>query len=127
MKLKLLILINVLVMSYSYGQMQESSSNFRLPPKASLKSKLKPIVDMSYKLKNLAEPIDYENIKNTYSTYWDLNDLEKYKNDDILYNYLKEASQFFKSVKPRYQKLYNQMELWYIYIYDINLSKQLTQ
>lgn len=125
MKLKLLILFHSLFVFYCHAQLD--SKNFRFPPEVYLKSKISEVVDLSFKVEKRSKPQNYENIKNTYHTKYDLSNLDKYKNDIKTYNYLKEVSAFFNSIKPQYQNMYTKMELWYIYIYDIDLSRKLTQ
>lgn len=125
MKLKLLILIQLLFLTQAYSQNKYSPQSFRLPPEVKLKTKHPSIVDLSYKLTNNEKPHDYSNITNTYDKRYDLNNLSKYESNPELQAYLKEAAKFFNAIKPKFRSLYSDMELWYIYIYDVNLSKQL--
>ena len=116
MRLKLLIFFMSLCLVHSYGQSLKSSNPFRLPPDVKLKSKITKIVNLSYKVDKGEIPPDYDNIKNSYDKRFDLDNLEKYKSNAAMYAYLKEASSFFKKIPSKYRALYNDMELWYIYI-----------
>lgn len=127
MRLKLLIFFMSLCLVHSYGQSLKSSNPFRLPPDVKLKNKITKIVNLSYKIDKGEIPSDYENIKNSYDKRFDLENIEKYKSNAEMYAYLKQASSFFKKIPSKYRALYNDMELWYIYIYDDKLANRLIQ
>lgn len=127
MRLKLLIFFMSLCLVHSYGQSLKSSNQFRLPPDVKLKNKITKIVNLSYKIDKGEIPSDYENIKNSYDKRFDLENIEKYKSNAAMYAYLKQASSFFKKIPSKYRALYNDMELWYIYIYDDKLANRLIQ
>lgn len=127
MRLKLLIFFMSLCLVHSYGQSLKSSNPFRLPPDVKLKSKITKIVNLSYKIDKGEIPPDYDNIKNSYDKRFDLENIEKYKSNAEMYAYLKQASSFFKKIPSKYRALYNDMELWYIYIYDDKLANRLIQ
>ena len=127
MRLKLLIFFMSLCLVHSYGQSLKSSNQFRLPPDVKLKNKITKIVNLSYKIDKGEIPSDYENIKNSYDKRFDLENIEKYKSNAEMYAYLKQASSFFERIPSKYRELYNDMELWYIYIYDDKLANRLIQ
>lgn len=82
-------------------------------------------VDYSYKINNL-QPVSTIVSEQNFLQDISNEELEKMKTDEPnVYEYYMKANQFFKSLSPSVKSTFTVKELWYIYTYDINLTKRL--
>jgi len=106
----------------TYSQTDVSGSQFNLPPGAKFSIKQYKKIDYSYKLsQNLNLPIEKKFLKFTNQ------ELLLLKNKDVKsHNYYIDAKDYFNCLSNKVKKSFTVNELWYIYIYDQELKKNLT-
>lgn len=115
-------IINSLLFSQNLSQ--HNSGTLNLPPGGKMPLKFE-YVDYSYKLNNL-QPVSTIVSEQNFLQDISNEELEKMKtNEPNVYEYYMKADQFFKSLSPSVKSTFTVKELWYIYTYDINLTKRL--
>ncbi|WP_375240004.1 hypothetical protein [Aurantibacter sp.] len=108
------------LIQFSYSQ--TDGSQFNLPPGAKFSIKQYEKIDYSYKLtQNLNLAVDKQYLKFNETELL----LLKSKNLEG-YNYYSDARDYFNCLSNKVKKSFTVNELWYIYIYDQELKKQLT-
>jgi hypothetical protein len=109
-------------MQFSYSQSDVSGSQFNLPPGAKFSIKQYKKIDYSYKLNQNLNLV----VENNYLKFND-QELASLKSKDLkAFNYYSDAKDYFNCLSNKVKKSFTVNELWYIYIYDQDLKKQLT-
>lgn len=122
--LKKLKITGILILLFQslFAQNLEQT-DFNLPPGVVFHEKTFKKIDYSYKLDN-----DLKNSNEATNFLKKFNEEEKdkiFKGNDDYSSYYKNALEYFNSLSKNVKLIYNEEELWYIYMFDQKLKNKL--
>lgn len=123
---KILSLLLILLALSQINAQESSENNFNLPPGFVFGKKEFVYYDLSYKIDDKINNLDYKDADLKVAKSFTESELEAIKKTDIItFNYYNMANEYFNMLSSKVKNLYTKNELWYVYIFDPKLKERL--
>lgn len=109
-----------------HAQEKIIARRMNLPPGTILQPKLDVAIDYSYKLGTISDNVsDAVSAQNFLYDFTDADLAEMKANDFMKYEYYMKANEYYNSLSNKVKSIFTIQELWYVYIFDADLSDKL--
>lgn len=123
-KTSLLVLL-ITICSAGFGQ-DNNSKKMNLPPGSKMKSKPEEFIDYSYKLSLIGSVSPQNSVTENFLADISNEEMEEIKlGSSEKYDYYMKANTYYTNLSNKVKSVYSVKELWYIYVYDVELSNKL--
>ncbi len=121
------MLVFILISNFvSFGQTNINEINkINLPPGSQMPLKFE-FIDYSYKLDNISSgDVKLTEDKNFLQEFSDADLLDMKTTSSSRYQYYIKANEFYKNLSNKVKAVFSVKELWYVYMFDLNLTSKL--